>query len=74
MAAKLFLIEYSKQNPKPNGVAAAIYEDYRVMQDPLDAPLMGSNTIQGPKTERRRRSVGIETGHQLSRTISVDSG
>ena len=25
----------------------------RVVQDPLDAPLMGSNTIQGPKTERK---------------------
>ena len=46
-------------------MAAAVYEDSRVVQDPLDAPLMGSNMIQGPKTERRRRSAGSDSGHQL---------
>ena len=42
-----------------------VYEDSRVVQDPLDTPLMGSNTIQGPKTERRRRSAGSDSGCQL---------
>ena len=55
-------------------MVAAVYEDFRVMQDPLDAPLMGSNMIQGPKTKRRRRSAGTETGRQLPRIILVDSG
>ena len=27
-------------------MAADVYEEPRVVQDPLDAPLMGSNTIQ----------------------------
>ena len=55
-------------------MAAAVYEDSRVVQDPLDAPLIGSNTIQGPKTERRCHSAGTEIGRQLPRTIFVDSG
>jgi len=37
------------------------------VQDPLDAPLMGSNMIQGPKTEIRRHSAGTESGCQLPR-------
>ena len=47
-------------------VAVAVYEDSRVV------PLMGSNTIQGPKTERRRRSAGTNSGHQFIRMIPVD--
>lgn len=34
---------WSKQNPHPNGSVAAVYEDPRVMQDPLDTPLIGLN-------------------------------
>jgi len=52
---------------------AAIYENSRIVQDPLDAPLMGSHTIQGPKTERQHRSAGTDSIRQLSQTIPVDS-
>ena len=53
---------------------AAANKVFRVVQDPLDMPLMGSNTIQGPKNERRRRCAGTDSGRQLSWTIPVDSG
>ena len=36
--AKLFLIEWSKQNTNPNGGAAAVYEDSRVVQNPWTRP------------------------------------
>ena len=62
-----------KENPNPNKGAASANKLSRVMQDPLDAPLMGSNMIQGPKTERRRRSAGSDSGRQIVRMISVDS-
>ena len=54
-------------------MAVAIYEDSRVMQDPLDSPLMGSHTIQGPKTERQHRSAMTDSVCQLSQTIPVES-
>ena len=44
------------------------------MVDPLDAPLMGSTTIHGPKAKIRRRSAGTDSGRHLYWTISVDSG
>ena len=53
-------------------MVAAVYEDFRVMQDPLDAPLMGSNMIQGPKTKRQRHSIGTDSGCQIVQTIDVD--
>ena len=34
---------WSKQNPNTNGAAAAVYKDPRVVQDPLNAPLIGLN-------------------------------
>ena len=37
--------ERERMQPNPNGVAAAVYEDSRVVQDPLDVPLMGSHMI-----------------------------
>ena len=37
----------------------------KTLQDPLDAPLMGFNTIQGPKTKRHRHSAGTDSGRQL---------
>jgi len=63
-----------KENPNPNKGAASANKLSRVMQDPLDAPLVGSNMIQSPKTERRRRSAGTESVRQLPRTIPVYSG
>ena len=72
-SGELFLTGYLKQNLNPNGVAAAVYEDSRVVQDPLDSPLMGSHTIQGPKTERQHRSAGTDSVCQISRMIPVDS-
>ena len=72
-SGELFLTESLKQNPNPNSVAAAIYEDSRVVQDHLDAPLMGSNMIQGPKTERRRRSAVIDSRCQFVQKITIDS-
>ena len=54
-------------------MAAAVYEDSRVVQEPLDAPLMDSNMIQGPKTERQHCSARTDSVCQLSRMIPVDS-
>ena len=71
-SGKLFLTEQLKQNPNPNGVAAAVYEDFRVVQDPLDAPLVASNTIQGPKIKRQRHSTETDSGCQIIRMIVVD--
>ena len=42
----------SKQNPNPKGAAATDYKEGRVVQDPLDVPLMGSTTIHGPKAQK----------------------
>ena len=42
-----------KQNPNPNDVAVAINEDPRVIEGPLDAPLLGSNTIHGPSAQKQ---------------------
>ena len=50
--AKLFLIDYFKQNPNPNGGVVAVYEDSRVMQRPLDMPPNGpkhDTWSNGPK-------------------------
>ena len=63
-----------KENPNPNKGVAAANKLPRGVQDPLGAPLMGSNTIQDPKTERRRRSAGIETERRIPRMIPVYSG
>jgi len=40
------------QNPNPNEGVAATNKVSRVVQDPLDAPLMGPNTIHGPKDQK----------------------
>jgi hypothetical protein len=42
--------------------------------DPLDAPLLGSTTIHGPKAKIRRRSTGAVSGRHFLLTIPVDSG
>jgi hypothetical protein len=34
MMAKMFLTDNSKQNPNPNGEAAAVYEDSRILERP----------------------------------------
>ena len=39
------------KTPNLNEEAAAIYEDPRIVQDPLDAALSGLNSIHGPKTD-----------------------
>ena len=43
----------SKQNPNPNEGVVAAKKVPSVVQDPLDAPLMGPNMIHDPKTKRR---------------------
>jgi hypothetical protein len=43
------------------------------MQNPLDATLMGSNTIQRPKAKIRRRNTKSDSGRQLPLTIPDDS-
>ena len=43
----------SKQNLNPNDVAEAVKEDPRVMEGPLDTPLLGSNTIHGPSAQKQ---------------------
>ena len=41
------------KNPSPNDVAAAVKEDPRVMEGPLDAHLLGSNMIHGPSAQKQ---------------------
>ena len=64
----------SKQNPNPNGVAATEYKEGRVVQDPLDAPLVGSTTIHGPKARYGGATLKTDSGRQLPRIIPDDSG
>jgi hypothetical protein len=47
---------------RPNKNVAATNKDSRVMQDPLDAPLMGSTKRHGLKTKRRCGSAGTNSG------------
>jgi hypothetical protein len=46
-----------KQNSNPNEGVAAANKVPKVMQDPLDVPLLGSNMIQGPKTKKQHRNT-----------------
>jgi DUF1009 family protein len=65
-----------KQNPKPNEGVEAVNKVSRVMQDPLDVPLMGPNTIHGPKTKRVKDGVATSWQilvHQLVLIIPNDS-
>jgi hypothetical protein len=62
-----------KQNPNPNEGVATANKVHKVMQDPLDTPLLGSNMIQGPKTKKQHRSTGTDSGCQFVRTVPVDS-
>ena len=39
---------WSKQNSNPRDVVAAVNQDPRDVEDPLDMPLLGSNMINGP--------------------------
>jgi hypothetical protein len=41
------------KNPSPNDVAAAVNEDPRVMEGPLDTPLLGFNMIDGPSAQKQ---------------------
>ena len=43
----------SNQNPNPNNVAVAVNEESRVIEGPLDVPLLGSNTIHGPSAQKQ---------------------
>jgi hypothetical protein len=46
-----------KQNPNPNEDVAAANKVPKVVQDPLDVPLLGSNKIQDPKTKKTANNV-----------------
>jgi hypothetical protein len=47
MLVKLFLIDYSKKNPREMMMMDTKYKGSRVMAEPYDASLMDSNWIHG---------------------------
>jgi hypothetical protein len=61
-----------KQNTNPNEGVATTNRVSRVMQDPLDAPLMASITIHNPETKRRCRGTLANFECPLVSTIPND--
>jgi hypothetical protein len=43
------------------------------VQTPIDATLMGSNIIHGPKAKIQWHSTGTDSGRQLAQSIPDDS-
>jgi hypothetical protein len=54
---------HNNQNLNTNGVAAPDYKGSRNVGTPLDAPLLGSDKIDGPKAKIRCHSTWIGSGN-----------
>jgi hypothetical protein len=72
-AAKLFKIDWSKQNPNPKDGDGSCLIETRVGRDPLDSPLLVSHNVHGPRAEKWWCSTKIYSGRDRILMIPVNS-